>query len=73
MISNTDRRGAAALAPIVAGAGDRPATLEFDLAHHVPGRLRLRSATLKGSASACERARRHLAQIGGVKRSAPIQ
>ena len=47
MISNTDLKGTAVPAPIVAGAGDRPAALEFDLVHHLPGRLRLRSAVLK--------------------------
>jgi copper chaperone CopZ len=66
MISNTDLKGAAVPAPIVAGAGDRPAALQFDLAHHLPGRLRLRSAVLKGNALASEEARRHLAQIDGV-------
>jgi hypothetical protein len=66
MISNTDLKGAAVPAPIVAGAGDRPAALEFDLVHHLPGRLRLRSAVLKGNTFASEEARRHLAQIDGV-------
>jgi len=66
MISNTDLKGAAVPAPIVAGAGDRSTALEFDLAHHLPGRLRLRSAVLKGNAFAIEEARRHLAQIDGV-------
>jgi hypothetical protein len=67
MITNTDLKGTAMPAPIVAEAGDRPATFEFDLAHHVPGRVRLRSAALKGDARACEQAQHHLAQIGGVK------
>jgi len=66
MISNTDLKGAAVPAPIVAGAGDRSTALEFDLAHHLPGRLRLRSAVLKGNAFAIEEARHHLAQIDGV-------
>jgi hypothetical protein len=66
MIKNTDLKGAAVSAPIVAGAGDRPTALEFDLAHHLSGRLRLRSAVLKGNALASEEARRHLAQIVGV-------
>jgi len=66
MITNTDLKGAAVPGPIVAGAGDRPVALEFDLAHHLPGRLRLRSAVLKGNALASEEARRHLAQIDGV-------
>ena len=66
MINNTDLKGAAVSAPIVAGAGDRPTALEFDLAHHLSGRLRLRSAVLKGNALASEEARRHLAHIDGV-------
>ena len=66
MISNTDMKGAAVLAPIAAAAGDRPAAFEFALAHQIPGRLRLRSAALKGNASASEEARRQLAQIRGV-------
>jgi hypothetical protein len=48
------------------GLGIAPVALEFDLAHHLPGRLRLRSAVLKGNALASEEARRHLAQIDGV-------
>ena len=67
MISNTDLKAAGALAPIAARAGESPTGFEFDVAHHVPGRLRLRSAALKGNDRACEQARRHLAQIGGVK------
>jgi len=66
MISNTDLKGAAVPAPIVAAAGDRSTALECYLAHHIPGRLRLRSAVLKGNAFAIEEARRHLAQIDGV-------
>ena len=68
MISNTDLRGAAVPGPILAGAWDSPAALEFYLVHlhHLPGRLRLRSAVLKGNALASEEARRHLAHIDGV-------
>jgi hypothetical protein len=66
MISNTDMKGAAVRVPIAATAGDCPAAFEFALAHHVPGRLRLRSAALKGDASASEQARHQLAQIRGV-------
>ena len=66
MISNLDVKGAAVSAPIVAGVGGCPTTLEFDLAHHLPGRLRLRSAVLKGNLRASEEVRRNLAQIGGV-------
>jgi len=71
MISNLDVKGAAVSAPIVAGVGGRPTALEVDLAHHLPGRLRLRSAVLRGDARASEEARRHLAEISGV-RSASI-
>jgi len=53
-------------APIVAEVGQSPTTFEFDIAHHVPGRLRLRSAALKGKVRASEQMRRHLAQIDGV-------
>jgi hypothetical protein len=67
MISNTDTKGAAVRVPIAATAGDRPAAFEFALAHHVPGRLRLRSPALKGNASASEQARHQLAQIRGVR------
>ena len=66
MISNTDLKGVAALAPIVAGVGARCTALKFDLAHHLPGRLRLRSDALKGNAQAIEEARQHLAQMSGV-------
>jgi len=65
MISDTVMKGAAVRVP-AAAAGDRPAASEFALAHHVPGRLRLRSAALKGNASASEQARHDLAQIRGV-------
>ena len=66
MITNTDLKGTAMPAPIVAEVGQSPTTFEFDIAHHVPGRLRLRSAALKGKVRASEQARRHLAQIDGV-------
>jgi hypothetical protein len=66
MITKNDRKGTAVPAPIVTGAGESPATFEFDIAHHVPGRLRLRSAALKRNVCASEEARRHLAQIEGV-------
>ena len=56
MISNTDLRGAAVPGPILAGAWDSPAALEFYLVHHLPGRLRLRSAVLKAMRS---RVRKH--------------
>ena len=67
MISNTDLKAAGALVPIAARAGESPTGFEFNVVHHVPGRLRLRSAALKGIDRACEQARGHLAQIAGVK------
>jgi hypothetical protein len=67
MISNLDLKGAAVPAPIVAGVGARPTALEVDLTHHLPGRLRVRSALLKGNARAAEETQRHLGEISGVK------
>ena len=46
------------IAPIVTGAGESPSTFKFDIAHHVPGRMRIRSAALKGNVCASEDARR---------------
>ena len=66
MISNTVRKGATAFAPNVVGSGDCPNALHADLAHHLSGRLRLRSALLKGNARASEETQRHLAEIRGV-------
>jgi hypothetical protein len=66
MITNIDLKGTAMPAPIVAEVGQSPTPFEFEIAHHVPGRLRLRSAALKGNACASEQVRRHLAQIDGV-------
>jgi hypothetical protein len=51
---------------MVAGAGDRPAALKFGVVHHLPGRLRLRSASLKADACGSDEAQRHLARIRGV-------
>jgi hypothetical protein len=65
MISNTDLKEAALPAHIAAGLCC-PAGFEFDIAHHVPGRLRLWSAALKGNACAIEQVRRNFAQISGV-------
>ena len=67
MISNTDLNGATAFAPNVVGAGDRPSALHFELAHHLPGRLRLRSALLKANADASEQTQHDLAEIDGVR------
>jgi hypothetical protein len=69
MITTPDLKGTAMPAPIVAEVGQSPTPFEFDIAHHVPGRLRLRSAALKGKVRASEQARRHLAQIEGVTKS----
>ncbi len=66
MISNTDLNGSAVAAPIVFDARDRLPALEIDVAHYLPGRLRLRLARLKGNARAGEEARFHLAQLAGV-------
>ena len=46
------------IAPIVTGAGESPSTFKFDIAHHVPGRMRIRAAALKGNVCASEDARR---------------
>ena len=71
MMNNSDVRGAAVPAPVVARAGDglpalKAPVLKVDAVHHLPGRLRLRSTSLKGHARAMEEARGHLAQIEGV-------
>ena len=66
MINKINAPGAAEFAPIVAGAGDCPAARNIEIAHHLPGRLRLRSPSLKGDVRAGEKAQRHLAQIEGV-------
>ena len=54
MISNTDLSAAAVAAPIVVDGTARPPALEIDVVHYLPGRLRLRSARLKGNARAGE-------------------
>jgi hypothetical protein len=66
MINNANMLGAAVFAPNVAGAGACPAHIKFDLVHHVPGRLRLRSALLRGDVNRSELARRDLAAVEGV-------
>jgi hypothetical protein len=67
MIGNSDLKGASVFAPNVVGAGDCSSALHVDLVHHLPGRLRLRSALLKGNARASEETQRHLAEIGGIR------
>ena len=65
MIENIELRGAA-VAQNVAEAEDRASALQINLLHHIPGRLRFRSAALKGNACACEMARSRLNRIRGV-------
>ena len=65
MIENIELRGAA-VAQNVAEAEDRAEALQINLLHHIPGRLRFRSAALKGNACACEMARSRLNRIRGV-------
>jgi copper chaperone CopZ len=43
------------------------AAFEVGLVHHVPGRLRLRSAALKGDARAGEEIKERLAAIAGIR------
>jgi Heavy metal associated domain 2 len=66
MFSNTDLSRAAVAAPILVDGRARPPVLEIDVVHHVPGRLRLRSARVKGNARAGEEAQFQLAQLTGV-------
>jgi hypothetical protein len=46
------------IAPIVTRAGESPSTFKIDIAHHVPGRMRIRAAALKDNVCASEDARR---------------
>jgi Heavy metal associated domain 2 len=66
MISNIEVKGAAIPAANVARADDRLRALRLEIAHHLPGRLRLRSAAVKHDAAAAENARTAVAQIEGV-------
>jgi hypothetical protein len=71
MMNDSDVRGAAVTAPIFARAGDglpafKVPALKVAVVHHLPGRLRLRSTSLKGDARAIEEAREDLAQIEGM-------
>jgi copper chaperone CopZ len=65
MINNIELKGAVA-AQNVAEAADRQATLNAYIGHHVPGRLRLRSAALKDDARASAEARTRFGRIEGV-------
>ena len=64
MINTTALRGAAFSSN---NAGRNEVCLaSFEIVHHVPGRLRLRSAAMKGNAPASENVRQQLAEIEGV-------
>ena len=60
---DTNARNAAFAADIV---GLDEFSSAFKIAHHIPGRLRLRSAAMKHNDYVCEWARRKLAEIEGV-------
>jgi hypothetical protein len=67
MINDTTlRNGSAAPADIAGRNAVCPAGYALDLVHHLPGRLRLRSAALKRDACAIEHQRLQLAQISGI-------
>ena len=67
MINDTTlRNGSAAPADIAGRNAVCPAGYALDLVHHLPGRLRLRSAALKRDACAIEHRRRQLTGISGV-------
>ncbi|MBV8736074.1 MAG: cation transporter [Alphaproteobacteria bacterium] len=63
---NIAAKGAAAFAPIIARPVDRLPALRAQVAHHIPGRLRLRSPLLKDNPRAAEEATRRLAEIEGL-------
>jgi Heavy metal associated domain 2 len=65
MIENIELKGAA-VAQNVAGVEDRAPALQINLVHHVPGRLRFRSAALRGDARTREVAHARLSRIKGV-------
>lgn len=67
MINNFELQGAVAPVQNVAAVADQPRlSLQLNLVHHLPGRLRLRSAALKGNSSASDEARARFAIITGV-------
>ena len=67
MINNTTARKVAAVPADIAGRDQAyPVGFALDLVHQLPGRLRLRSVTLKRDARAIEERRRRLAEISGV-------
>jgi|HubBroStandDraft_6_1064221.scaffolds.fasta_scaffold163678_2 hypothetical protein len=65
MIENIELKGVA-VAQNVAEAEDRAPAFPINLVHHIPGRLRFRSAALKGAPRAGEIARARLNRIKGV-------
>ena len=65
MIENIEQKGAA-VAQNVAEAEDRVPAFPINLVHHIRGRLRFRSAALKGAPRAGEIARARLSRIKGV-------
>jgi hypothetical protein len=67
MINKTLLQGAAVAAPNIARAGGCPPVVKLDVVHRLPGRLRLRSAALKGDRRASEEMRGQLARIAGVR------
>ena len=56
------------IAAIKPNAGER---FELAVVHHLPGRLRLRSAALKGDGQSIERCRIQLGRINGVVSAEP--
>jgi copper chaperone CopZ len=66
MIENIELKGAAVVAQNVAEVANRASAPQINLVHHVPGRLRFRSAALKGDARVGEVARARLSRIDGV-------
>ena len=65
MIENIELKGVA-VAQNVAEAEDRAPAFPINLVHHIPGRLRFRSAALKGAPRAGEIAPARLSRIKGV-------
>jgi hypothetical protein len=66
MLNIIDVNEAAAFAPSLAFRDDDSAALNAALVHHLPGRLRLRSAVLKGDPQVAAKAKWRLGQIRGV-------
>jgi hypothetical protein len=67
MLKDIFLNGAALAADVGAGREDRAAAFAVNLVHHLPGRLRLRSAALKGNARAGEDIKGRLAAIAGLR------